>query len=73
MLLRPRWFGSRTYLAASLVRVGRIDEARKAVRELIELVPRHSIALLSKRRKFADQAVFDDLLDALRTAGAPEE
>ncbi|MEJ0075024.1 MAG: winged helix-turn-helix domain-containing protein [Alphaproteobacteria bacterium] len=73
ILLRPGWHGSRTYLAASLARVGRIDEARQAIRELLAIIPDHSIARLSKRRKLSDQAAYEDLLDAVRVAGLPEE
>lgn len=73
ILLRPRWFGSRPYLAASLVRMGRIDEARKVVCELRSLCPSYSIARRSHTRRISNQAVYEDLMDALRTAGVPEE
>jgi adenylate cyclase len=72
ILLRPAWYGSRVFLAAALARIQQLEEARRVVAELLALVPRFSIARAHNRPMFSDRKTFEDLIDALRTAGVPE-
>ncbi|MFQ5955229.1 MAG: adenylate/guanylate cyclase domain-containing protein [Kiloniellales bacterium] len=68
---KPDWYQGHIVLAASFSRLGRIDEARQAVRKYLE---RFSDAGVSKLKSlpFKNDADRDALLDALRTAGLPE-
>jgi adenylate cyclase len=63
--------GSRT-LAAACAQSGDTDKARQAVARLLETDPMTSIAYISRRLPFRDDAQFALLLDGLRKAGLPE-
>jgi TolB-like protein/class 3 adenylate cyclase/Tfp pilus assembly protein PilF len=55
-----------------LVRLGRIEEARAAVRRLLEIAPDTRIATLYERFLFADALGFDRIAAEMRAAGLPE-
>ena len=56
--------------AATLVKLGRLDEARTAMQALLELRPDLTVA--KARRIFDYVPNYDDLVEALRQAGLPE-
>ena len=58
------------YLAASLVYLDRITEARDAVRQLLAFDP--SVTISNSRMFFRHRWMIDHLTDGLRTAGLPE-
>jgi adenylate cyclase len=68
---RPNWYGAYLVLAASCALTGRDDEAQRAVRRLLELVPHFSIERARKRPMFKHFVHADLLFDALRKAGVP--
>jgi TolB-like protein/class 3 adenylate cyclase len=63
-------------LAAALARLGRIEEAREAVRAGLELEPSFTSALLRRSMAFSDNPVFlagrERLYEGMRLAGVPE-
>ena len=59
-------------LAASLVALGRLDEARVEVKELLGLNPVYSLRNLSRTLPFKNQKDLGRLLDFLHQAGLPE-
>jgi len=61
--------------AALLVRLGRLDEARAAIDELLKNAPDYSIASQrhSLEGKFQDPKAADQFFDDLRKAGLPEQ
>ena len=59
-------------LAATYVGLGRIDEARVHVAELLKIKPGFSLDEARKTILFKDQAHLERALDALRQAGLPE-
>lgn len=61
-----------TTLALCLVRLGRIEEARAAVRQIIEIAPDTRIANLQERYLFSNGLGFDQIVADLRAAGFPE-
>jgi adenylate cyclase len=68
----PRFFFSRAVLAASYGHLGRGDEARAAVEELLRVQPGYSLTFV--REGSVDAPAYrDHYLDGLRKAGLPEE
>ncbi len=60
--------------AALLVRLGRIEDARKVIDRFLENAPTYSIRLQrhSLRGKFLDPGVADQFVNDLRLAGLPD-
>jgi tetratricopeptide (TPR) repeat protein len=59
-------------LAASLARLGRMDEANLVVQELLKIDPQLTISKFSARSTFLAESVRNRVADALRLAGLPE-
>ena len=59
-------------LAASCAHLGRIDEAREAVRHALEIDPEMSITRLQEIYQVARYKNLDGFLSGLRLAGMPE-
>lgn len=68
----PSFSVSHRVLAASLGHLGRADEARAAVRELLRLVPHLTVARYGRETRFRHPAYLNLLLDGLRAAGLPD-
>ena len=62
----------RAYLAATLVAIGRRDEAKVEVEHLIDRTPLYRLCNLSNSQPFKDGETLDMFLDRLRQAGLPE-
>src|SRR5262245_52339031 len=69
---RPNWYGAYIVLAAACALTGRADEARSAVRRLLELVPHFTIDGARHRPMFKNFSQAELLFDALHKAGVPE-
>lgn len=69
--LNPRFSVSRAFLAASLIRLGREQEARNAVRQLLSIDPEFSIRRFSVTVNI-DPSVFNPFAEAWRKAELPE-
>jgi TolB-like protein/class 3 adenylate cyclase len=63
---------SLAFLAASQVELGRIDEASKTVKRILEAVPSASLAMFRELHYTRAPGVLDRELAALRKAGLPE-
>lgn len=63
---------SRSMLAASLVAIGRQEEAKAEVREMIAVNPDYTIANIPISLPYRDPKDLEQLLYALRQAGVPE-
>jgi TolB-like protein/tetratricopeptide (TPR) repeat protein len=59
-------------LAASLVKLGRFDDATRVMREMLTLEPDLTVTKLRSRGRYLDEAVLHSLTEALRAAGLPE-
>jgi len=59
-------------MAASYVGLGRIDEARSHVAEMLKIAPDFSLEEARKMISFKDPTLVERNLDALRLAGLPE-
>jgi adenylate cyclase len=68
----PRFPYSRAYLAASFAYLGRGDEARAAVEELLRVQPGFSLTFVRENSVGASPAL-GHFLDGLRKAGLPED
>jgi tetratricopeptide (TPR) repeat protein len=68
----PGWFFSYLVLAASCAFLGRVEDARAAVRELLQLNPDFSLAGVKLFLAAADRPSADRAIDLLRKAGLPE-
>jgi adenylate cyclase len=68
----PRLAAGRALLAASYAHLGRMDEARKEVEEVLRLQAEYSLAHVRETR-VAGPAYLEHYLDGLRKAGLPEE
>jgi len=67
---KPRYVGSWANLAAALAEVGRSEEAARAIRKALELVPRLSLAVYRRPRA---EGLWPKLIEGLRKAGLPED
>jgi tetratricopeptide (TPR) repeat protein len=68
----PSWFLSYLVLAASCALLGRVEEARAAVRELLRLNSNFSLAGVKPFLSAAEPASAQRAIDGLRKAGLPE-
>ncbi len=59
-------------LAASLAKLGRVEEAAKVVRQLLKLEPQLTLSTFSSRVPYMDEGLLKQYLEALRTAGLPD-
>jgi TolB-like protein len=61
------------FLAASYANLGRLDEARRALDEALQLTPEFSLTAVRMMAGSADPAFRDPLIEGLRKAGLKEE
>lgn len=66
---RPNWFFNHHMLTAALHLAGREDEARAAMGEAMRLKPRYTAHAMRSVHPFADPAVSEQFVAALRAAG----
>ncbi|MFT5663031.1 MAG: adenylate cyclase [Gammaproteobacteria bacterium] len=66
------WDTTYRVMAAALVQLDRVEEARSAIAKLLELAPTTTVAGLRERWPIRDKAFLNATLDALRVAGLPE-
>lgn len=71
--LEPEFFPTHLWLAVVYVSLGRIEEARAEVAEVLRLAPRTSVEGQRKMLPYKDQAILDRFIEALREAGLPEK
>ena len=57
---------------ASLVRSGKLDEAKEAVRVINERAPYYTISRILRSPIWSDDATFERLVESVRAAGLPE-
>ena len=69
---RTRGFWSHSVLAATRVRLGRLEEAKAAIDEMRRLNPGASVSLFEKAIQSQDARYRENFLDDLRQAGLPE-
>jgi|GEM_PF-6688314 len=62
-----------TALVASRAHVGRIEDAKSGLRELLERFPYITCAYLREHLPITDPHLLDVYIDGLRIAGVPEE
>ena len=70
--LQSGWYGSHVLLTASAAHLGRIDEGREAVADLLKLIPRFTVGAVAKNPMFERPADAARLVEGLRKAGLPE-
>jgi len=66
------WDTTYRIMAAALVQLNRLEEARSAVAKLLELAPTMTASGLRKRWPIRDKAFLNATCNALRSAGLPE-
>ena len=75
---RPNYLPALRYRAASFGLLGRLDEGRQVIRQILELVPAFTVARVRKHieldtnNAFKKPGVADALYEGLRRSGAPE-
>ncbi len=70
--LQPGFYGSRPLFAAAAAHLGRMDEAREAVADLLKLVPHFTVRGVIKNPMFERPADAARLVEGVRKAGLPE-
>jgi class 3 adenylate cyclase/TolB-like protein/Flp pilus assembly protein TadD len=65
----PEYSRAHLCLALALAQLDRLDEARRAARELLRLDPLFTIAEWARNRPYTDPKVMDDLMAAMRVMG----
>jgi adenylate cyclase len=68
----PSLFGAYVTLACTYAQLGREEEAKNYVDELLRHIPRYSLAALRKNPMFVDPELIDKLVESMRLAGLPE-
>nr|ALV86381.1 guanylyl cyclase [uncultured bacterium 8] len=68
----PSLYGALVTLACSCAQLGRKDEARRYVDELLRLIPRYTLRALRRHPLFVNRELIERLVDSMRLAGLPE-
>jgi adenylate cyclase len=68
----PNYGSSHRVVVASLVRLGRLDEAQAAARRLMETFPTYTLGLQRQINPWRDQVFAERYVEALAIAGVPE-
>jgi TolB-like protein len=68
----PRFATALRYLAASLAKLGKSEEAAEAMRDIRRHEPQLTLSLLRKRIMFMEESVWQKFAGGLRLAGLPE-
>ncbi len=68
----PKSDVTRAYLASLYGHTGRIDEAKRLWRELMEINPKYTPELTLRILPYKDRAPLDQFIEGLRKAGLPE-
>ncbi len=68
----PSIYGAIVTLAGSYAQLGRKEEARRYVDELLRLIPRYTLRALRKNPVFVHPELIDKLVESMRLAGLPE-
>jgi DNA-binding winged helix-turn-helix (wHTH) protein/tetratricopeptide (TPR) repeat protein len=71
-LLRPNWYGSRQYIAASAALLGDLPRARAAARELLTIRPHTTLEEIRYYVQLSDPKKVELMIEGLRVAGVPE-
>lgn len=72
LIHNPRFTVALRNLAASLVKLGRLDEAAQVMRDLLGIEPQLTLTKLRGRMLNVEEHLWDDYSAALRAAGLPE-
>jgi adenylate cyclase len=70
--LKPRWLTAQTVLVSALWNLGKTEEARALMKELLTKYPRFSVERWAEGLPYRRQADLDALINPLRLAGLPE-
>ena len=68
----PSVFGNIVTLACVHAQLGDAAKARRYIDQLLESIPRFSLAALKKNPMFVDELLVDKLVESMRVAGLPE-
>ncbi len=68
----PSLFGAFVTLAGSYALLGREEDARRSVDELLHCIPRYNLRALRKNPMFVRPEHIDKLVESVRLAGLPE-
>jgi len=72
ILLKPNFYGAHFISAAALPYLGRIEEAKKALKTALKFNPRLNLTNVARNPMFAREDDVARLLEGLRQAGLPE-
>ncbi len=68
----PSAYGSLVVLACSYAQLGRMEEAKHYVDELVCLIPRYTLRALRRNPLYVHPGLIDNLVESMRLAGLPE-
>ncbi len=68
----PSLVGGLVTLACAYAQLGRDEEARHYVDELVRQIPRYSLRALRKNPMFVPPELIDKLVESMRLAGLPD-
>lgn len=72
VLLQPNFYGAHFALAMALPFLGRIEEAKQALRKALDVMPRLTLKNTARNPMFASEEVVARMLEGLRKAGLRE-
>jgi len=68
----PRFAMALRLLAASLAKIGELDQAAETMQKMLEIEPQLTLSKLRARLTFMPQSIWTNLAEGLRLAGLPE-
>jgi adenylate cyclase len=69
----PKQMLTRLSVAATLVEMGRLEEGRAEIAELLRIDPKYNMNVVQRSFPWKDQTEVDRLIDSLRKAGLPDK
>jgi TolB-like protein len=68
-MLKPNWYGSQVYLSAALAHLGQLEEAKRSVASLLEILPDFTVGVMRGQLMVKHPSDGDRLVSGLQLAG----
>ena len=67
----PMYYPAQLFLGCAYIELDRLDDAKKAIKTVLEIIPNHTVEAVARILPFQDDEVRDRILNSLRKAGLP--
>ena len=69
----PEYYPAHLFLSVAYVELDRLDDAKNAIKMVLEIIPSHTVEAIARILPFRDDEARDRILDGFRKAGLPED